>query len=106
MPKLPRFLDKDNPLEKKIEKPVCDYGRSLGIVIRKYANPSRRNAPDDICFVRAAPWPRVFLVEFKSKGKKPTPGQLSEHDIYRAMGIPVFVVDNIAEGKALMGIMA
>lgn len=118
--KLPAFLDKDNPLEKVIEKRVCDYGETLGIKNRKYANPNRRAAPDRIFFtpgrapvgfnvtrtgtlVRAQPL--TWFCEFKRRGKKPTPAQLEEHEFYRALGFYVFVVDNIQEGKQLMDLM-
>ncbi len=106
-PKLPRFLDKDNPLEKKIEKDVCDFGASLGLKDRKYANPMRRAAPDRIFWrLRPGREPYVFFVEFKSKGKVPTPAQLDEHTALRDDGFEVFVIDNIEAGKDLMRVMA
>ena len=104
-PKLPRFLDKSNPLESKIEKAVCAYGKTLGLTHRKYANPSRRGAPDQMFTRRAAPWPFVFFIEFKARGGKVSDNQAEEHAALRALGFWVFVVDNIEDGKRLLDIM-
>lgn len=115
-PKRPRFLDKDNPLEKVIEKKVCDYGKTLGVFNRKYTTPAFRSAPDRIFFVperreilangNVLICPsRIFFIEFKSRGKTATEAQHDEHVVYRDMGFLVFVVDNIEEGKNIMRIM-
>lgn len=104
--KLPRFLDKNDPLEKVIEKTVCDYGKTLGIEHRKYANPSRRAAPDQIFFTpQSNRQPLTWFIEFKSKGKTPTEAQEIEHEFYRSLGFYVFVIDNVNDGKDLMRIM-
>lgn len=110
MAKLPRFLDKKNPLEKVIEKKVCDYGLTLGHQHRKYSNPSRRAAMDQAILTPRPRHPRkepkTWFIEFKSLGKKPTDAQLEEHEFYRKLGYEVFVIDNIEEGKWLMRLMA
>jgi hypothetical protein len=104
--KMPRFLNsKEDPLEKKIEQAVCKYGLTLGLAHRKYANPSRRGAPDQIFFRPCKPWTYVFFIEFKSRGKTPTSNQLEEQAFLRALGFQVFVIDNIEDGKRLLDIM-
>lgn len=97
---------KVDPSEAKIETKVCDYGKTLGIENRKYVNPARRSAPDRIFFAKRRPHPFVFFIEFKRRGKKPTPAQLAEHEFYRRLGFFVFVVDNVDDGKLVMEIMA
>lgn len=102
--KIPRFLDTDNPLEKKIEDTVCKYARDkYGIENRKYANPGRRSAPDRIFFIPELRRPaEVFFIEFKKRGGKPTPAQIDEHVFYRKLGFKVYVVDSIEDGKRLI----
>lgn len=112
--KKPRFLDKENPLEKVIEKKVCDFGETLGIENRKYQNPARRAAPDRILFTPrnliieqriVKLQPLVWFIEFKRRGLKPSDSQLKEHEFYRSLGFYVFVVDNVEEGIFIMRLM-
>jgi len=81
-----------------IQKKVTDFAKKNGCVCRKYANESRRNAPDYIIFFNS----RVIMIEFKATGKKPTKGQLREGRIYSMVGIQVFYVDDIDEGKQII----
>lgn len=107
--KLPRFLDKNDPLEKEIERKVCAYAREqFGIENRKFASPQRRAAPDRIFFVPETlnNYARVFFIEFKKRGQKPTDAQAIEHVFYRKLGFCVFVVDNIDDGKSTIRLMA
>lgn len=85
-----------NPLEKDIERKVCDYAKSLGILVYKFTSPSRRSVPDRIFFT---PRGHVFLIEFKRKDQKPTPAQEVEISKLRKNGIRVHIVDDVAEGK-------
>jgi hypothetical protein len=101
--RLPRFLATDDPLEKTIERKVRIYAKTLGIHCFKYTTPARRSAPDRICFTSNG---RVFFLELKAKGNKPTKAQALEHDFYRSLGFYVFWCDNIEEGKRIMEIMA
>lgn len=103
--KKPRFLDKENPLEKVIEKKVCNFAKSFGIESRKYSTPAHRAAPDRIFFIPHRD-SLVFFIEFKRKGKKPTPAQLEEHKWYKSLGYHVFVVDSVEDGEFVIGLMA
>lgn len=85
-----------DPLEKDIEKKVCDYARSLKILVYKFTSPGRSHVPDRL-FVTAAG--HVFWIEFKRKGKKPTPAQEVEIKKLRDQGATVYVVDNVDDGK-------
>jgi hypothetical protein len=88
-----------NPLEKDIEKRVCDYAKSLGMLVYKFTSPSRRSVPDRMFITKAGV---VFFVEFKRKGEKPTVAQEVEIGKIRATGTRVFVVDDVEIGKDLI----
>ena len=89
-------------LEKDIESKVCDYARSLGILAYKFTSPARAAVPDRL-FI--APGGRMWFIEFKREGQKPTPAQEREHTRLRQQGVTVFVIDNVPEGKAVMDLI-
>lgn len=91
-----------NPLEKVIEKKVCDYARTKGFLVYKFTSPSRRSVPDRL-FI--SPKGFVFFVEFKRKGCKPSPAQQVEIDKIEAKGVPVFVVDSVGVGEEVVSSM-
>jgi hypothetical protein len=88
----------DDPLEKDIEAAVKAYASSKGIYCRKFSSPNHISVPDDI-FIYSG---NVFFVEFKRKGKLPTPAQSREHTRIREQGIKVYVIDNVADGRKLI----
>ena len=90
-----------DPLEKDIEKRVCDYAKSLGMLVYKFTSPSRRSVPDRLFVV---PGGKVFWIEFKRAGQKPTPAQEVEIEKIRKQGGTVYVVDSIDYGKNIVGI--
>lgn len=90
-------MNKD-PLEKDIEKKVCDHAKSLGCLVYKFTSPARRSVPDRLFIMPGGRG--VFFIEFKRLGQKPTPAQAVEIDKIRKKGVSVFVVDNVAQGKA------
>ena len=84
------------PLEKNIEKKVCDYAKERGLLVYKFTSPARAAVPDRLFIV---PHVGVFFIEFKRPGVKATAPQLREHGRLRDVGIRVYVVDDIAYGK-------
>lgn len=86
-----------DPLEKDIEKKVCDYAKSLGILVYKFTSPARRSVPDRLFIMPGGRG--VFFIEFKRRGQKPTPAQHVEIEKIRERGIGVVVADNVHEGK-------
>lgn len=88
-----------DPLEKDIEKKVCDFAKTLGMLAYKFTSPARRSVPDRLFVV---PGGRVFFVEFKRKGKKPSPAQEAEIAKLRGKGATVHVVDNVLDGKRVI----
>ena len=82
-------------LEKQIEASVCDYAKTKNVLVYKFTSPARMAVPDRM-FVR--PDGKIFFIEFKRKGAKPTPAQEREHERLRNHGVQVFVVDGVLEG--------
>jgi hypothetical protein len=85
-------------LERQIEGYACGVAKRRGWWERKFKTPARRSAPDRI-FAKNG---RVFWVEFKAPGKRPTPLQLLEHKRMRAAGLTVYVCDSKDEFLALI----
>jgi len=92
-------MNKD-PLEKDIEKKVCDHAKQLGCLVYKFTSPARRSVPDRLFIMPAGKG--CFLIEFKRKGCKPTPAQEIEIAKIRKQGIYVGVVDNVNAGKEVV----
>jgi hypothetical protein len=86
-------------LERDIEAHLVEGVKCLGGVAYKFTSPGRRNVPDRICVL---PRGVVFFVELKASGKKPTAGQLREHQRLRDLGQPVFVCDSLEQVDTLL----
>lgn len=85
-------------LEREVEGAVCRYAKRHGWLDRKFASPGRRSAPDRM-FAKNG---RVFWIEFKAPGKRPTDLQLAEHKRMRQAGLTVYICDDKAEGFGLI----
>lgn len=91
-----------DPLEKVIEAAVCKYAQSKGFLTYKFTSPARSAVPDRLMI---APDGRVWFIEFKRKGQKPTAAQEREHMRLTQQNVTVFVVDSVPEGKATIDVM-
>ena len=91
-----------NPLEKDIEKKVCDYAKSHGCLVYKFTSPSRRSVPDRLFIT---PLGVVFFIEFKRLGQKPTAAQEVEIGKLKAQGANVFVSDSVEHGENVVDMM-
>lgn len=91
-----------NPLERDIEKRVCDYAKSLGMLCYKFTSPSRRSVPDRMFITKTGV---VFFIEFKRQGQKPSEAQAVEIKRICATGVQVNVVDNTEQGKHIIKTM-
>lgn len=89
-------------LEKQIEKIVCDYAKSKGILCYKFSSPGHASVPDRMFIL---PGGKVFFIEFKRGGKKATPAQKREISRLNAQGCNVTVVDCVVEGVWLINHM-
>jgi|TARA_R100000656_G_scaffold49921_1_gene40165 hypothetical protein len=84
--------------ESYIEKKVTEYAKRQGWLSYKWVSPSQRFVPDRLYFKDGD----LVIVEFKAPGKKPTKGQAILHKILTGAGFPVYVVDDIENGKLLL----
>ncbi len=98
-----RIMKNPDPLEKDIERKVCDYAKSLKMLVYKFTSPSRRSVPDRMFITSSGV---VFFIEFKRRGQKPTAAQDVEIAKIKAQGVVVGVVDNVDVGKHLVKEMA
>ena len=87
---------KPPPLEKEIEKKVCDYAKSKGCYVRKFVSPNNRSVPDRIII---APGGVVGFLELKRGGQKPTKAQQLELDTLARQGCNASWCDNVIDGK-------
>lgn len=91
-----------NLLEKQIERNVCDYAKERGMLVYKFTSPERAAVPDRLFIT---PKGRVWFIEFKREGVKPTVPQMREHERLRGHGVTVFVVDTVDKGRAAVDLM-
>ena len=85
-------------LEKEIEKKVCEYACSKGCLAYKFTSPNRAAVPDRLFIFKG----KVWFIEFKAPGKKPTAPQLREHSILATHYLDVFVIDDVEMGKMII----
>lgn len=86
-------------LESKIEKTVSEYARSKGFLSFKFTSPSHAGVCDRM-FISSTG--KVWFIEFKREGGKPTPLQVRHHQTLVERGVTVYVVDSIALGKEVV----
>lgn len=85
--------------ESEIEKKVSDYAKAKGWLVYKFVSPSQRGVPDRI-FIRGG---KLFFVEFKAPGKKPTKLQDKIFGKIREELFEVYIIDDVEQGKKLIG---
>jgi hypothetical protein len=98
----PTHTTRSAPLEKEIEKKVCDYAKSKGCYVRKFVSPNNRSVPDRIII---APGGAVGFLELKRGGQKPTKAQEAEMVLLKSMGCNVTWCDNVIDGKVFVNLL-
>lgn len=78
--------------EKRIEQDLAKTVKARGGWCLKFVSPSMNGMPDRLCLF---PDGKAGFVEVKAPGRKPTALQLSRHRQLRALGFPVFVLDDM-----------
>nr|WP_208450355.1 VRR-NUC domain-containing protein [Burkholderia anthina] len=78
-------------LEKTVETYLVATVRCAGGDAYKFSSPARVSVPDRIVIFPPA---RIYFVELKRPGGKPSKGQLREHERLRALGCDVRVIDS------------
>lgn len=76
--------------EKLLEKTLREKAKSLGGLALKFHCLSFTGFPDRIILM---PLGRIYFVELKSEGKKPTPIQKIVHKMLQDLGFLVVVID-------------
>lgn len=84
-------------IEANIEKPVVEYAKQKGWLVRKLQWIGRRGGNDRF-FARGG---NIILVEFKRPGALPNLKQKREHRKLREHGVQVFVIDSLELGYEL-----
>jgi hypothetical protein len=87
------------PLEKEIEKKICDYAKSKGCYVRKFTSPNNCSVPDRLII---APGGAVGFLEVKRGGEKPTKAQEHEMGLLKKQGCNVDWCDNAFDGKVFI----
>lgn len=84
--------------EKKLEKLLIKLAAEHGWLQRKVKWIGRNGAPDRVLMSLG----RIYWVELKTTGEKPTAQQAKEHARMRAEGQDVRVIDNEEELRELL----
>ena len=77
--------------EKQIESKLVQAVRLAGGMCPKLVSPGTDGMPDRLVLL---PGCRIGFVEVKAPGKEPRPLQTQRHRQLRALGFPVFVLDD------------
>ena len=77
--------------EKQVEQRLVKAVRAAGGICPKLVSPGMDGMPDRLLLMPGA---RMAFVEVKAPGKEPRPLQTHRHKQLRALGFPVFVLDN------------
>lgn len=86
--------------ESTIETKVCDHAKKLGWTVYKFVSPGNKSVPDRI-FMKDG---KVFFIEFKAPGKKPTKLQVKTISDMELNGFKVYVCDNVNYGKLFINL--
>lgn len=85
-------------LERTIESTVAAYAKKQGWLTYKFTSPANKGVPDRL-FIRDG---FTLYVEFKQKGKEPSPLQAHTIKQMRQHGAVVLVIDSVEQGKAAL----
>ena len=90
---------KTSPLEKEIERKICDYAKSKGCYVRKFVSPNNRSVPDRIII---APGGVVGFLEIKRGGCEPTKAQYAEIAALLKTGANAAWCDSVDGGRVFV----
>ena len=85
--------------ESAIEKAICRYAKSVGILQFKFTSPNRAGVPDRIFLF---PNRKVIFMEKKTPKGKLSRLQENEIRIIHKYGHCVYVVDSVEQGKEIL----
>lgn len=87
------------PLERDIERQVVAYAKSKGVLCYKFSSPGNRGVPDRILI---GPTGRIWFLELKREGQKPTALQLHVIDTLRKQGAHAGWVNDLGVAKSVI----
>ena len=85
--------------EKDVEQRLVRAVKKQGGLCPKFVSPGMAGMPDRLVLL---PGRRLAFVEVKAPGQRPRPLQLHRHEQLRALGFPVFVLDDPEDVPALL----
>ena len=94
----PLRLPSSEPLERDVQRKVIAHAKQLGAYARKFSSPANAAVPDYIVLHRG----RALFIEFKRRGKRPTPNQEDELRQIREQAFLIFVIDDVPVGKFIL----
>lgn len=86
--------------EKAIELQLTRNVKAAGGICPKFVSPGTDGMPDRMILL---PEGRIGFVEVKAPGKKPRPLQERRHAQLRALGFPVFILDDPEQIPGIIG---
>lgn len=88
-------------LEKTLEAKACRTIRSLGGLALKFSSPSSRGWPDRLMLCNHG---KLFWVEFKKKGEKPTKLQKHRHNSLIHRGFHVYLCESTDQFNEILSL--
>lgn len=85
--------------EQRIERQLVQQVSKLGGLALKFVSPGMAGVPDRLLLF---PGGKAVFVETKAPGKKPRPLQLHRHELLRALGFRVFVIDEMKQIREVL----
>ncbi len=82
--------------EATIERAVCAYAKSRGVMAMKLAGPNQKGQPDRMFLYNG----KVLFIEFKAPGKKPTALQMKWITDLWAQCFHAYACDSTELGKS------
>lgn len=77
---------------------MAKYAKSKGVLTYKLVSPANRGVPDRIFIGKG----ETVYIEFKAPGQTPTKLQAKIHRDFLAVGVEVYVIDNVKDGRDLI----
>lgn len=87
--------------ESEIEIYFTSAAKAIGAEVRKQKWINRDGAPDRVLYFNSF----ICFVEFKAPKEKLKPAQKREIALLRKHGIPVFVIDDMAQATLLLNVV-
>lgn len=91
-------MPKNSTKESSIERYLYNECKKRGWLCEKFTSPGKRSVPDRIITTPN----RMYFVELKAPGKKPTKLQAQDHKKRKILGFPVWVIDTKEKVNSLV----